>query len=370
MGAAPELEGGSRVVEVLNIGESEARSADMPSSRRVWITGGSAALTVLAMACVVLGDNTAGGAGFALPATSTGVRAAIARFGGGVLFGSQKVELEAAAPASPKCDAACTAKKAQIENQMKQLRDQINGDFSNMITFGNKVGYIPPTTESIKQQVMDGSLLGNKDEPKAPPPFSAVAATDHVLGAKDANKPLDPTVVKAAEKTVSKEAPAKPLIDDEIQSAKSPTSAAAPAPAAVAAPAAAAAAAAAAPAPAPAPAPVAAAAPAPAPAPVAAAAPAPAPAPAPVAAAAPAPAPVAVAPPVVPAVNDDATTTAKPSGKEAPWAKAFSFMKDTDNPIDGDSKTNNVDSSTTTAKAKSDGPLKEDKYLSEFFGGV
>jgi hypothetical protein len=104
------------------------------------------------------------------------VRAAIARFGGGVLFGSQKVELEAAAPASagaakPKCDAAvsfplprahvahehnapllrdicadgerretqCAAKRAQIENQMKQLRDQINGDFSNMIDFGNKV---------------------------------------------------------------------------------------------------------------------------------------------------------------------------------------------------------------------------------------
>mmetsp|Transcript_22456 Transcript_22456/g.50600 ORF Transcript_22456/g.50600 Transcript_22456/m.50600 type:complete len:340 (-) Transcript_22456:812-1831(-) len=78
---------------------------------------------------------------------------------------TQKLEQE------NKCDSACQQKKQMVAAEMKQLREQIKHDYDSMVTFGNKAGYVPPV-RSIKEQVMDGSLLGGSDDgPAAPPPF-------------------------------------------------------------------------------------------------------------------------------------------------------------------------------------------------------
>lgn len=68
------------------------------------------------------------------------------------------------------CDSACMAKRRRIDAQMKALQKQINSDYHSMISFGNKAGYVPPV-KSIRQQVMDGSLLGGSDDATAPPSF-------------------------------------------------------------------------------------------------------------------------------------------------------------------------------------------------------
>jgi hypothetical protein len=68
------------------------------------------------------------------------------------------------------CGEACLAKRRRIAAQMKALQRQINSDYKNMINFGHKAGYVPPV-KSIKQQVMDGTLLSSGDEDSAPPPF-------------------------------------------------------------------------------------------------------------------------------------------------------------------------------------------------------
>eukprot|EP00286_Rhodomonas_abbreviata_P009475 CAMPEP_0181330448 /NCGR_PEP_ID=MMETSP1101-20121128/23906_1 /TAXON_ID=46948 /ORGANISM="Rhodomonas abbreviata, Strain Caron Lab Isolate" /LENGTH=232 /DNA_ID=CAMNT_0023439707 /DNA_START=285 /DNA_END=979 /DNA_ORIENTATION=+ len=89
---------------------------------------------------------------------------------GPVVLEEQTLAAAAAAP----CDAACHQKKVMIANKMKSLRDQINRDFSSMINFGHKAGYLPPP-ESIRKEVMDGTLLGGKSKTGAnavaPPAF-------------------------------------------------------------------------------------------------------------------------------------------------------------------------------------------------------
>jgi hypothetical protein len=79
------------------------------------------------------------------------------------------------------CDDACLAKRRRIASQMKALQRQINSDYKNMISFGHKAGYVPPV-KSIKQQVMDGSLLKSGDDAAAPPPFSPNLRSHHVFG--------------------------------------------------------------------------------------------------------------------------------------------------------------------------------------------
>mmetsp|Transcript_130356 Transcript_130356/g.193985 ORF Transcript_130356/g.193985 Transcript_130356/m.193985 type:complete len:274 (+) Transcript_130356:1-822(+) len=77
-----------------------------------------------------------------------------------------------------KCDAACVAdKKAKakaVAAQMAALRKQIMGDFSATTKYGHEVGKIPAKSESIRDQVMDGSLVGQKKsaDPPPPPPFN------------------------------------------------------------------------------------------------------------------------------------------------------------------------------------------------------
>lgn len=84
------------------------------------------------------------------------------------LKAEQPVELE---EAKKPCNAACKQRKQEIAARMKALRDQINHDFKAMTSFGHKVGYLPPP-QSIKAQVMSGTLLHSAKEPVAPPPFS------------------------------------------------------------------------------------------------------------------------------------------------------------------------------------------------------
>eukprot|EP00286_Rhodomonas_abbreviata_P019893 CAMPEP_0181315654 /NCGR_PEP_ID=MMETSP1101-20121128/15490_1 /TAXON_ID=46948 /ORGANISM="Rhodomonas abbreviata, Strain Caron Lab Isolate" /LENGTH=320 /DNA_ID=CAMNT_0023422875 /DNA_START=45 /DNA_END=1007 /DNA_ORIENTATION=- len=74
------------------------------------------------------------------------------------------------------CGSSCKAQKALVAKQMKALRAQIQGDYTSMVTFGDKAGYVPPP-RSIKSQVMDGTLLGGGDSddgPKPPPAFKPV----------------------------------------------------------------------------------------------------------------------------------------------------------------------------------------------------
>jgi hypothetical protein len=88
------------------------------------------------------------------------------------------------------CDDACLAKRRRIANQMKALQRQINSDYKNMISFGHKAGYVPPV-KSIKQQVMDGSLLKSGDDAAAPPPFSPNLRSPQVFGESREKKLLN-----------------------------------------------------------------------------------------------------------------------------------------------------------------------------------
>lgn len=234
--------------------------------------------------------------------------------------GGQPVELEQAAAASTApCDASCKQKKVMIAQKMKSLRDQINRDFSSMINFGHKAGYLPPP-QSIRQEVMDGTLLGGGSKTGAnavpPPPFS---------------EKVSPKLLKAA----------------SLSSAP-PPAATASAPAAAASPAA--------------PAPAAAATSAPA------AVPAAVPAPVPAAAAA-VPPPPQVAASLDTSDSADAAPAAGGGGKtSSAWAKAFSFMKSTNNPVDGNSQSH-ADVQEHHSTDKKGDPLKsaeKDKFLRDF----
>uniref|UniRef100_A0A7S0HVV3 Uncharacterized protein n=1 Tax=Hanusia phi TaxID=3032 RepID=A0A7S0HVV3_9CRYP len=89
---------------------------------------------------------------------------------------TRSVELEQTkADAGKKpCGNECLARRKIIAAKMKALRDEINHDFKAMTDFGHKAGYLPPP-QSIKQQVMAGTLLGGKGDTGAnavaPPPF-------------------------------------------------------------------------------------------------------------------------------------------------------------------------------------------------------
>ena len=80
-----------------------------------------------------------------------------------------------------KCDAACKQQKAaMVKQQMEALRKEINSDYHSMTHFGDEAGYVPPV-QSIRKQVMDGTLLSSSsDGPAAPPPFSPKLSAAHV----------------------------------------------------------------------------------------------------------------------------------------------------------------------------------------------
>ncbi len=70
---------------------------------------------------------------------------------------------------------------AQLAARMQQMINAINGDYNSMMSYGSKVGYVAPATESIAAQARDGSLFKSPDIPD-PPKFN-IDPKGFVLGA-------------------------------------------------------------------------------------------------------------------------------------------------------------------------------------------
>jgi len=86
---------------------------------------------------------------------------------------------------------------AKIAAKMEQMINMINGDFNSMMSYGSKVGYVAPATESIAAQARDGSLYKTPDIP-APPKFH-VDAKGFILGLKpDSQTQAAPSAPAAA----------------------------------------------------------------------------------------------------------------------------------------------------------------------------
>jgi hypothetical protein len=149
---------------------------------------GLAALACVAVISVAFVGDNAGAESELLGAGVGSIRnrdvleqllAEVERAGSGIAgedSSAQPVELEQKAGKSKPCNASCKQRKKEIAARMKALRDQINHDFQAMTSFGHKAGYLPPP-QSIKAQVMSGTLLSTKNEPVAPPPFSPTVAS-------------------------------------------------------------------------------------------------------------------------------------------------------------------------------------------------
>lgn len=61
-----------------------------------------------------------------------------------------------------------------LAKKMQALTAQISGDFDSMMSYGSKVGFVPPAgQESIAAQVKDGSMFKSPDVPD-PPAFKPV----------------------------------------------------------------------------------------------------------------------------------------------------------------------------------------------------
>ncbi|KAJ1489886.1 hypothetical protein T484DRAFT_1885084 [Baffinella frigidus] len=224
-------------------------------------------------------------------------------------FSQLKEAMDGAAKATvaqPKCQTPeCVARRKAIQTRMDALKNQINHDFDSMINFGHKAGFLPPP-QSIRKEVMDGTLLGKKGDDtgsnaEAPPPFAQATHVSAQQAAAVAAARGPPAAAAAASSAPAAAAPA------------AAASAVAPAPVSVAALTAQAGG-------------------------VAAAAPAPAPAPAPSSSGS--------------SGGGGASKAASSASGSSAWAKAFSFMKDTSNPVDGGKKNQlAVSSSTTTLKS-------------------
>lgn len=214
-------------------------------------------------------------------------------------------------PQAEPCDASCKQRKKEIASRMKALRDQINRDFKAMTSFGHKAGYLPPP-QSIKAQVMAGTLLSASKEPVAPPPFNPLlsAKKGGAITASSALSP-PPTAVKS---------------DDDASAApdSSDASDAAPAKVALALPV--------------------------------------------------SDSSTARLSSSSDATSDDSlssdyssSSSSKSSKGESTWAKAFAFMHHTDNPVVGDATSRTHESHHATGKQED--PLKAaetDKFLAGF----
>jgi hypothetical protein len=67
-----------------------------------------------------------------------------------------------------------------LAKKMQALSAQINGDFDSMMSYGSKVGFVPPAgQESIAAQVKDGSMFKSPDVPD-PPAFKPVLDADSI----------------------------------------------------------------------------------------------------------------------------------------------------------------------------------------------
>jgi hypothetical protein len=69
---------------------------------------------------------------------------------------------------------------AKVAAKMEQMINMINGDFNSMMSYGSKVGFVAPATESIAAQARDGSLYKTPDIPD--PPKFHIDAKGFILG--------------------------------------------------------------------------------------------------------------------------------------------------------------------------------------------
>jgi hypothetical protein len=124
--------------------------------------------------------------------------------------------------AAKPCDAECEHMKEVGRERMKQLRNEIDQDFTGMVDFAADAAYVPPV-ESMEQQVKDGSLFGSKKgahvEVKEPP--SAFAGGALIAADPGATaKVVDKHKVEDAEKVVAIETPSADDLLRQIQQAE------------------------------------------------------------------------------------------------------------------------------------------------------
>jgi hypothetical protein len=70
---------------------------------------------------------------------------------------------------------------AALAARMQQMINAINGDYTSMMSYGSKVGYVAPASESIAAQARDGSLFKSPNIPD--PPKFKIDVKGFVLGA-------------------------------------------------------------------------------------------------------------------------------------------------------------------------------------------
>jgi hypothetical protein len=88
---------------------------------------------------------------------------------------------------------------------MQALTAQISGDFDSMMSYGSKVGYVPPAgQESISAQVKDGSMFKSPDVPD-PPAFKPVLDSNGI-----ANLAATASVISPSRATNDLAAPSVP----------------------------------------------------------------------------------------------------------------------------------------------------------------
>ena len=124
------------------------------------------------------------------------------------------------APAEKKpCDTECEHMKDVGKQRMKELRDQIEKDFTGMTTFGAEAAYVPPV-ESIEKQVADGSLNKDPTADLKPPPDNFAGSSLIAADPGAAAPVLSSGQVKSVAQVVSTETPSAQDLLKHIQEAE------------------------------------------------------------------------------------------------------------------------------------------------------
>ena len=124
------------------------------------------------------------------------------------------------APAEKKpCDKECEHMKEVGKQRMKELRDQIEKDFTGMTTFGAEAAYVPPV-ESIEKQVADGSLYKDPTADLKPPPDNFAGSSLIAADPGAAAPVLSSGQVKSVAQVVSTETPSAQDLLKHIQEAE------------------------------------------------------------------------------------------------------------------------------------------------------
>jgi hypothetical protein len=100
---------------------------------------------------------------------------------------------------------------AALAAKMQQMINDINGDYSSMMSYGSKAGYVAPASESIAAQARDGSLYKSPDIPD--PPKFMVNAEGIVVGAAGYHSAAVPAVALAPAPVHHADLSANPVSD-------------------------------------------------------------------------------------------------------------------------------------------------------------